>query len=101
VTGSGVVGRVSAGPTCPVERPDHPCPANPVHGQVVATDSSGQPAGSAATDDEGRFAIPVAPGDYTLRVSINGPLPRCPDTPVTVPAGSSVIVDIGCDTGIR
>jgi hypothetical protein len=72
-----------------------------VHGQVDAIDAGGQTAGSATTDGLGRFAISAAPGGYTLRVVINGPFPRCPDTPVTVTAGDPVTADISCDTGIR
>jgi hypothetical protein len=101
IEGTGVAGRVTAGPTCPVERPDQPCPPNPVAGRVEAIDAAGHTAGSAPTDSVGRYAIRLEPGDYTLRVATAGRFPVCPETAVSVPAGPAVTIDIGCDTGIR
>jgi hypothetical protein len=101
VDGTGVRGHVTAGPTCPVERADQPCPPRPVVGRVDALDGSGHVAGSASTDDAGAYVIALRPGDYTLRVGTGGQYPRCPDTPVTVPAGPPATADISCDTGIR
>jgi hypothetical protein len=98
---SGVRGRVTAGPTCPVERPDQPCPPNPVHGRVDALDRAGRAAAHATTDDAGRYAISLPSGQYTLRVVTDGFLPRCPDTAVSVTGTSPVTVDIDCDSGIR
>lgn len=92
---------VAAGPTCPVERPDQACPPNPVHGRVDALDGVGHTVGSATTDGEGRCAIALRPGAYTLRVVTAGPFPRCPDTSVTVTAEPTAPTDIDCDTGIR
>ena len=101
VDGTGVRGRVTAGPTCPVERPDQPCPPKPVRGRVDALDSAGHTAANADTDDAGRYAISLPSGHYELRMVTDGPFPRCPDTPVTVTAGLPVTADIDCDTGIR
>lgn len=101
VEGTGVHGRVRAGPTCPVERPDQPCPPNPVAGRVDAINAAGRTAGVATTDAVGRYAIALAPGDYTLRVLTEGMFPTCPDTAVLVALGPPLTVDIGCDTGIR
>jgi len=101
IEGTGVAGRVTAGPTCPVERSDQPCPPNPVAGRVEAIDAAGHTAGSAPTDSVGRYAIRLGPGNYTLRVAIAEMFPVCPETAVSVPAGPVVTVDIGCDTGIR
>ena len=102
VEGTGVRGRVTAGPTCPVERSDQPCPPQPVQGTVTAVDSNGAATGTAMTDADGRYAIDLSPGDYTLRVTTaGGPFPRCPDTPVAVTTGPPATADINCDTGIR
>src|SRR4051812_3381060 len=97
----GVRGRVSAGPTCPVEREDQPCPPNPVSDRRIDALSRGRVTGSAVTDAQGRYAIGLAPGDYTLHVANEDTFPRCPDTDVHVTAGSPVTADIDCDTGIR
>jgi hypothetical protein len=100
--GTGVRGRVTAGPTCPVERPDEPCPPSPVQGRRVdALDAAGRTAGGATTDEAGDYSILLPPGDYTLRVVIDGPFPQCPETAVTVTPGPPVTTDVECDTGIR
>ena len=97
----GVRGQITAGPTCPVQRADQPCPPNPVAGRVDALDSTGHTANSAKADSTGRYAMSLPPGGYTLRVVTDGPFPRCPDTPATVTQGPPSTVDIACDTGIR
>jgi hypothetical protein len=51
VEGTGVRGRVTAGPTCPVERPDQPCPPNPVHGRVDVLDAAGRTVADATRRD--------------------------------------------------
>jgi hypothetical protein len=101
VEGTGVRGRVTAGPTCPVERPEQPCPPNPVHGRVDALDATGRTVADVTIDASGRYAISLPPGQYTLRVRADGPFPRCPDTAVSVTEASPVTSNIGCDTGIR
>ena len=101
VGGTGVHGRVTAGPTCPVERPGQPCPPSPVAGRVEAIDAAGHTAGNATTDADGRYAIALPPGAYTLRVATEAMFPMCPDTAVSVPSGPPVAADLDCDTGIR
>jgi hypothetical protein len=84
-----------------VERPDQPCPPNPVHGRVDALDPTGRTVADATTDDDGRYAISLPSGQYTLRIVTDAPFPRCPDTAVSVTEGSPVTSNIDCDTGIR
>jgi hypothetical protein len=98
---TGVVGTVTAGPTCPVQRPGQACPPAPVAGAVEGLDSGGQVVGRADTDTQGAFTLPLPPGDYTLHVVHDGLYPRCPDTPVTVTVGGPTHIDIACDSGIR
>ncbi len=98
---TGIDGRVTAGPTCPVEPTDHPCPRSPVHERVDAFDSAEHLAGTATTTETGRYSISLPPGTYTLRVHAGGPFPRCPAIRVTVVADATVTGDIDCDTGIR
>ena len=99
--GTGARGRVTAGPTCPVEREDQPCPPNPVKRVRIDASTHGRVAGSAVTDDDGRYAITLEPGDYVVHVETDGMFPRCPDTDVHVSPGSAATADIACDTGIR
>jgi hypothetical protein len=98
---TGVKGTVMAGPTCPVERFDQPCPPQPVEGTVTAIDSRNHIAATTSTDADGRYALDLVPGRYTLQVAVDGPLPSCPDTAVTVTTGAPTTADIDCDTGIR
>jgi hypothetical protein len=101
VTGSGVRGTVTAGPTCPVERPDQPCPPRPVSARIDARDDAGRTAASTTSDADGRYAMSLAHGHYTLVVVTSESFPRCPDTSVTVQPNEVTTADISCDTGIR
>lgn len=101
VDGTGARGRVTAGPTCPVERPDQPCQPRPVQATIAAITADSATAATTSTENDGRYAFNLAPGRYTLRVSVDGPFPRCPDTTVTVTNGPAATADITCDTGIR
>ena len=84
-----------------MERPGQPCPPSPVAGRVEAIDAAGHAAGNATTDADGRYAIALPPGAYTLRVATEAMFPMCPDTAVMVPSGPPVAADVDCDTGIR
>lgn len=99
--GTGAYGYVTAGPTCPVERPDQPCPPRPVSARVDAQDGSGRTVASTHTDQAGRYSLGLAPGSYTLVAVTGSAFPRCPPTAVTVRSGAPTRADIGCDTGIR
>jgi hypothetical protein len=98
---SGVNGSVTAGPTCPVERVGHPCPPRPVSAAIRAQTGGGRVVGRTHSDGNGRYAMALPPGRYTLVVQTGSTFPRCPTTPVTVPPNRTVAADISCDTGIR
>jgi 5-hydroxyisourate hydrolase-like protein (transthyretin family) len=95
-----VAGRVTAGPTCPVEQVGHPCPPQPVSATIKAQQAR-RTVTRTQSDSDGRYAMRLAPGRYTLVVQTGSQFPRCPTTPVTVPRNQVVTVDISCDTGIR
>lgn len=99
--GAGAYGYVTAGPTCPVERPDQPCPPRPVAATIDARDLGGATVASTQSDSYGRYALALSPGSYLLVVVTPSGWPRCPDTRVTVQARAAVRADISCDTGIR
>jgi hypothetical protein len=101
LSGSGVRGRVTAGPTCPVEREDQPCPPQPVSAEIEARDEGGHVAGKTHSREDGRYAMSLSPGHYTLVVVTGSQFPYCPDTPVEVRRGEVTTADIDCDTGIR
>jgi len=91
-----------AGPTCPVERSDSPCPDRPVTATVIVTDASGKQVTRVATAGDGRFTIRLAPGSYVVRGERAGGLGRlAPPVDVTVRAGQFTSVTLTFDTGIR
>ncbi len=101
---SGIGGEVTAGPTCPVERPgDSACAVRPVRGAVlVVTDASGKEVARFTTDASGLFRIDLAPGSYTLATRpVTGLMGTPAQQHVTVAAGRLTEVTIGYDTGIR
>jgi hypothetical protein len=99
VTGR-VEGVVVAGPTCPVERAEQPCPPRPVSGEVRLV-RDGDVAAQVQTDSAGHYVLSAPAGHYLVVVDVGGPFPRCPVTPVDVGVVATVTANVDCDTGIR
>ena len=102
--GTGIAGRATAGPTCPVAQPDDPaCADRPVAGAtIVVSGPDGGPVASAVTDGAGFFHATVPAGSYTVTPPPVEGLMGTPEAQdVTVAAGSQAIVRITYDTGIR
>jgi hypothetical protein len=98
-----VEGSVHAGPTCPVERADDPCPDRPVETtlRLVRSDGSVAATGKSAADGTFRFTAP--PGKYQLVAdygSGGGP-GGCAPVDVVIEDGRYTSADVSCDTGIR
>jgi hypothetical protein len=100
---SGIEGRVTIGPTCPVERPDSPCPDAPIVATIrVLSGSDVVATGRSASD--GTFRIDVQPGTYTVAAeptTAGGIARSTPVDGVVVRAGSFTHVDLSLDSGIR
>jgi len=104
VTATGVGGRVTGGPTCPVERPGDPaCAARLVAGAVlVVKDGGGTEVARFTTDASGFYRIALPAGSYTLEAGpvegfMSGPKPEA----FTVNGGAMTALDLSYDTGIR
>lgn len=105
-TPSGVTGRVTLGPTCPVESAETPCPDRPAANAAVivsealpgAARTAGPTVAEGTTDSHGYFRIAVHPGDYivTARAGMS-----CEPVGARVPHNAYVTVALACDTGIR
>lgn len=104
-TDSGVEGIVLAGPTCPVERADSPCPDQPAEAEIQVTDPDTQEVILVARSGaDGRFRIPLPPGEYVLLAlpaRPAGPPVSSKPEPVTVRAGRFTEITLRIDTGIR
>lgn len=102
----GVSGRVIAGPTCPVMQnpPDPACADRPVAGAIlIVTSDGGREVVRTASDANGEFSIPLAPGRYVLRPQpVEGLMGTAQPVDFTIPVGGPpVTLDIAYDTGIR
>ncbi|HEX2915772.1 MAG TPA: hypothetical protein VH186_33735 [Chloroflexia bacterium] len=83
-------GRVLAGPTCPVERADNPCPPNPVAGRSVRVRDQKQSTTlkTLVSDSSGYFTTELPAGSYMLELDTNiRPFDRNSPHPVTILAG--------------
>jgi Carboxypeptidase regulatory-like domain len=98
-------GTVVAGPTCPVERAEDPCPPKPVPGrEVKITSPAGKVVAMVTTDGQGHFQVVLAPGNYTVFVVGTAQAlgsGRAATVQATVRAGLTTAVTIALDTGIR
>jgi hypothetical protein len=96
-------GAVLLAPTCPVESIESPCPGRPLAGvPVLAVDDEGNVRADTVSDDDGRFAMDVAPGTYLLTASIQeDPARSVKPVRVDVVAGKVVHSDVVVDSGIR
>ena len=98
-----IAGTVLLGPMCPVETEASPCPDQPLPGiEVKAVGSYGDVAATAVSDEQGRFSMKVAGGDYTLEVVLDDDAARSAGpVEVSVEPGAEVEVDVPVDSGIR
>jgi hypothetical protein len=100
-----ITGDVEAGPTCPVEQVENPCPPKPVtNREVKILSKRGQIVATTTTDAQGHFSVAVAPGDYVVAVAIvSGQVGMRQSSPgdVSVASGQPSYIKIELDTGIR
>jgi hypothetical protein len=99
---SGIEGRITAGPACPVVQVGVSCPDQPYPGTLsFLTEYGRMPAGRVTAGADGYFRISLAPGTYIVH----------PESPGALPSGSELVVavrpheltrqDLVYDTGIR
>lgn len=98
-TRSGVTGTVLAGPTCPVETPESPCPDRPVADALVRAKGEGTTT-TTRTDAFGMFRLRLRPGLYALEATSDSVF-GCEDERVRVVKRRFTEATINCDTGIR
>ena len=101
---SGIEGQVLIGPMCPVIQQGTPCPDRAYQATIVVWNvDRTKKLRTFETDSEGRFRVPLAPGDYYIDPQppdTGGPPTPIPQT-VTVRAGRYVEITVQYDSGIR
>jgi hypothetical protein len=101
--GTGIQGRVLAGPTCPVVTANDPsCNDRPVAGAtLVVLDARGTEVARVVTDVNGHYEVTLPNGPYTIEPQpVDGFMRTADPVPATV-ADDVLTIDIGYDTGIR
>jgi hypothetical protein len=101
---SGVEGRVTVGPMCPVVREGETCPDRPLAADLVVRSADGATVVARATSGaDGLYRIPLAPGRYRLipRNPDGVPLPSAQPVEFTVVEGAFTLLDVAFDSGIR
>lgn len=98
---SGIEGTVTIGPMCPVMQSSNPCPDQPYQATLTVLTASGKKVFQFQTDENGRFRVDLAPGDYVLHPEAPNGLPFAADIPFTVNEHKFTQLEISYDSGIR
>jgi hypothetical protein len=101
---SGIKGKITLGPTCPVQRipPDPNCADKPYQATVsVKTTDGTKEIARFTSDEQGNFSVDLPPGVYLLVPESGKIYPRASQQEVTVTAHGFTEITIGFDSGIR
>ncbi len=103
VIDSGIKGKVTIGPTCPVEMnpPDPNCVPKPYAANLVAINRITAEKKEFKVSEDGSFNIKLPPADYSIRNADTAILPRMEDQEITVYPHKYTEIDIVFDSGIR
>jgi len=100
-----LAGDVVAGPTCPVERAEDPCPPKAVpNREVEILGTNNAVVATAMTDSKGHFSVTLAPGTYSVTVPIKQGqigMRQMNNVTANITAGQVTTVTVELDTGIR
>jgi hypothetical protein len=96
----GLQGRVTSGPTCPVEIQGSPCPPAAWTGTVRATATDGA-VHETTTGADGAYRLTLQPGSYTVSPVVTGGGPPTAKPVTVVVSDSMQTLDLQVDSGIR
>jgi hypothetical protein len=99
--GSGIEGRVLIGPMCPVVQQGQSCPDQPYQATLTVRNSNGLQIAQFQTDEQGRFNIPLVPGEYILHPESPNGVPFAGDQSFVVETGQYTQLTVHYDSGIR
>ena len=100
-TDSGIEGQVFIGPMCPVVQVGQECPDQPYQAILTVNSLEGERIAQIQTDAEGRFRIPLQPGEYILHPESQNVLPFAKEQTILVEDGVFTQVIVNYDSGIR
>jgi len=98
---SGVKGQVFISPICPVVQAGQECPDQPYQATLTVNDPDGRMVAQVLTDAEGRFKIPLEPGEYILHPESPNVMPFAGEQNFTVESGRFTQISVNYDSGIR
>jgi len=99
--GSGIQGQVLLGPMCPVVQPGQECPDQPYQATLTVNSLSGVQIAQFQSDAQGRFSVPLVPGEYILHPESPNGLPFAGDQSFMVETGRFTQITVHYDSGIR
>jgi hypothetical protein len=99
--GSGTEGQVLIGPMCPVEQQGQQCPDQPYQATLTVNSLSGAQIMQFQTDAQGRFSVPLVPGEYILHPESPNGIPFAGDQSFVVETGRYTRLTVNYDSGIR
>jgi len=100
-TDSGIEGQVRIGPMCPVVQEGQECPDQPYQATLTVNSTDGGKIVQVQTDENGRFRIPLAPGEYILHPESPNVMPFASDQSFIVEVGIYTEIIVNYDSGIR
>ncbi|NTU55745.1 MAG: hypothetical protein HGA79_05810 [Anaerolineales bacterium] len=98
---SGIEGQVFVGPTCPVVQVGQECPDAMYQAVLSVNSLEGERLVQVQTDGEGRFRIPLEPGDYILHPESENVFPFAGEQAFTVDEGKFTQLVVHYDSGVR
>ena len=99
--GSGIEGQVLLGPMCPVVQQGQECPDQPYQATLTVINRDGVQVTQFQTDAQGRFSVPLVPGEYILHPESPNGIPFAGDQSFMVETGRFTQITIHYDSGIR
>jgi len=98
---SGIEGQVFIGPMCPIVQIGQECPDQPYPAVLTVNNPKGERIVQIQTDGEGRFKIPLQPGEYILHPESPNVMPFAEEQTVVVVEGVFTQAIVNYDSGIR
>lgn len=98
---SGIEGTVLIGPMCPVVQEGQECPDQPYQAILTVNSPNGVRIVQVQTDEQGRFKIPLMPGEYILHPESPNGIPYASEQPFKVEDGAFTQILVNYDSGIR